>query len=94
MNFVKTAAAATAIVALSTASFAGGLADEIMEAPVVMEEEMMAPATGSISPTIIVVGVLAALLLAATLQEDDDEGGEDDDGDISIFEIDPDLNNR
>jgi hypothetical protein len=73
MNFLKIAVVATAITALSTASFAGGLANEIMEAPVVMEEEMMAPATGSISPTIIVVGVLAALLLAATLQEDDDE---------------------
>ena len=73
MNILKSAVAATAIAALSTSAFAGGLSPEIMEAPVVMEEEMMAPAAGSISPTIVVVGVLAALLLVASLQEEEEE---------------------
>ena len=79
MNLLKTIIAATSIAALSTSAFAGGLSPEIMEAPVVMEEEMMAPAAGSISPTIIVVGVLAALLLAASLQEEDEEPENNDD---------------
>jgi len=72
MRITKVIATATAIAALSTSAFAGGLSDQIMEAPVVVEEEM-APATPSVSPTIIVVGILAALLLASNLDSDDDE---------------------
>ena len=72
MRITKVIATATAIAALSTSAFAGGLSDQIMEAPVVVEEEM-APATPSVSPTIIVVGILAALLLASNLDSDDDD---------------------
>ena len=70
MRITKTLAAAAAIAALSTSAFAGGMADEVMEAPIVVEEEM-APAGSSISPAIIVVGILAALLLAANLGDED-----------------------
>jgi hypothetical protein len=70
MRIVTTLAAAASIAALSTTAFAGGMADEVMEAPVVMEEPMAAPAASSISPTYIVVGVLAALLIAAAVAED------------------------
>ena len=74
MRITKTLATAAAIAALSTSAFAGGMADEVMEAPVVVEEEM-APAGPSISPAIIVVGILAALLLAANLGDDEEDAG-------------------
>ena len=73
MSLLKTSLVATTIVALATASHAGGLADEIMEAPVVVEEPVMAPAASSISPTWVVLGVLAALLIAANLEDDEEE---------------------
>jgi hypothetical protein len=69
MRITKTVAAAAALALAGTAGFAGGLAEEIMEAPVVVEEEM-APAGSSISPAIIVVGILVALLLAANSGDD------------------------
>ncbi|MEL6838166.1 MAG: hypothetical protein AAFP85_02670 [Pseudomonadota bacterium] len=57
---------------------AGGLADEIMEAPVVAVEPEPAPAGTSISPTFVILGVLAALLIAAALSDDDDDDDDDD----------------
>lgn len=75
MRITKTLAAAASIAALSTGAFAGGMAPEIMEAPVVMEEPMAEPAS-SISPVYIVLGVLAALLIAAAVAEEDEEDEE------------------
>ena len=71
MRITTTLAAAASIAVLSTSAFAGGMSPEVMEAPVVMEEPMMAPAASSISPTYIVLGVLAALLIAAAVAEND-----------------------
>ena len=74
MRITTTLAAAASIAVLSTSAFAGGMADEVMEAPVVMEEPMMdAPAASSISPAYVVLGVLAALLIAAAVAEEDEE---------------------
>ena len=70
MRITKVIATATAIAALSTSAFAGGLSDQIMEAPVVVEEEM-APAGTSVSPALIVVGILGLLILAGSA-----DGGE------------------
>ena len=73
MRIFTTLAASAAIAAVSTSALAGGLSPEVMEAPVVIEEAVAAPAASSISPTWVVLGVLAALLIAANLPEDDDE---------------------
>ena len=72
MNIAKTLITAASIAALSTSAMAGGLADEITEAPV---EVMVAdePAGSSINPTFVVLGVLAALLLASALDDDEEE---------------------
>lgn len=71
MRILTTLIAATAIAGLTTAATAGGLAPEVMEAPVVIAEP--APAGSSINPAFVVVGVLAALLIAASLDDSDDE---------------------
>ena len=68
MRLTTTLAAAAALAVSGVAASAGGLADEIMETPVVVAEP--APATSSISPTYVVLGVLAALLIAAAAAED------------------------
>jgi len=70
MRVMTTSIAAAALLATGTLAQAGGLADEIMEAPVAMVEEP-APAGSSINPTYIVLGVLAALLIAAAVADDD-----------------------
>ncbi|MFT6074067.1 MAG: hypothetical protein ACJAZ1_000982 [Yoonia sp.] len=64
MRITTTLAAAASIAVLSTSAFAGGMSEEVMEAPVVMEEVAPAPA-GSSTISIIVLGVLAAALLYA-----------------------------
>ena len=61
MRFTTTLAAAAALAVSGVAATAGGMADEVMEAPVVMAEPMAEPAGSSV----IVLGVLAALLIAA-----------------------------
>jgi hypothetical protein len=78
MQILKNLTAATAIVALTTPAFAGGLSDQIMEAPVVVEEEM-APAGSSLDPALIVLGILGLLLLGANLGDDDNGGSDIDD---------------
>ena len=65
MRFTTTLAAAAALAVSGVAATAGGMADEVMEAPVVMAEPMAEPAGSSVSSTYIVLGVLAALLIAA-----------------------------
>jgi hypothetical protein len=69
MRITTTVAAAASIAVLSTSAFAGGMAPEVMEPPVVVEP--MAEPTSSVSPTYIVLGVLAALLIAAAVSESD-----------------------
>ena len=75
MRIMKNIVAATAIVALTTPAFAGGLSDQVMEAPVVVEEEM-APAGSSVDPSLIVLGILGLLLLGANMGSDDEGGSE------------------
>lgn len=72
MRIFTTFTAAASVAVLATSTMAGGLADEITEAPV---EVMVAdePAGSSINPTFIVLGVLAALLLASALDDDEEE---------------------
>jgi Mn2+/Fe2+ NRAMP family transporter len=60
-----------AVIAVSASSaFAGGLSDQIVEAPV-MEEAVVAESR--INTTYVVVGVLAALLIAAAVGREDDD---------------------
>ena len=75
MKTMKTFIVAATISALSTASIAGGLSDQIMEAPVAAEEEM-APAGSSLDPTLIVLGILGLLLLGANAGDDNGGGGQ------------------
>ena len=70
MRLLTTFAAATALAVTGAAATAGGMADEVMEAPVVMVEPEPAEPASSISPTFLVIGVLAALLIAAAVAED------------------------
>ena len=72
MRIFTTFTAAASVAVLATSTMAGGLADEITEAPV---EVMVAdePAGSSINPTFVVLGVLAALLLASALDDDEEE---------------------
>lgn len=67
MRTTTTIAAAASIAVMSTSAFAGGMSEEVMEAPVVMEEPVAEPA-GSSTVGLIVLGVLAAALLVAANQ--------------------------
>ncbi len=69
MRIMTTVIASAALLA-STTAHAGGLSNEVMEAPVIVEEPMMEPES-SINPVYIIVGILAALLLASSLSEDE-----------------------
>ncbi|WP_341366065.1 tail fiber domain-containing protein [Yoonia sp. BS5-3] len=72
MRFTTSFLAASALLVTTSASQAGGLSDEIVEAPVeVMEVE--SPTGSSINGTYVIVGVVAALLLALALREDEEE---------------------
>ena len=70
MRLTKTLVASAALAVSGFAANAGGLAPEVMEEPVVVVEEEMAPKGSSVSATWIIVGVLAALLIAAAVNED------------------------
>jgi len=78
MRISTTLTAAVAITAFATSSIAGGLSDEIMEAPVEVVEDNVAPAGTSVNPTFVILGVLAALLIAAAVADDDDDDDEDE----------------
>ncbi len=71
MTTLKSLTTAAAIAALTTPAFAGGLSDQIMEAPVAVEEEMMAPAASSLDPSLVVLGILGLLLIGASVGGDD-----------------------
>lgn len=71
MRLTTTLAAAAALAVSGFAANAGGLAPEVMEAPVVVVDEP-APAGSSINSTYLILGVLAALLIAAAVNADDD----------------------
>jgi hypothetical protein len=66
----KTTAIAAVIAVSASSAFAGGLSDEIVEAPVVQEAVV---AESQINTTYIVVGILAALLIAAAVGQEDEE---------------------
>ncbi|MEO1638835.1 MAG: hypothetical protein AAFU41_06255 [Pseudomonadota bacterium] len=68
MRIITTIAA---LALMGTTATAGGLSDQIVEAPVIMEEPVAAGP--SINPAFIVVGVLAALLIASAASDDDDD---------------------
>ena len=70
MRFFKAVAVSAAFTALATTSIAGGLSDQIMEAPVVVEEPVVAPAGTSVSPALIVVGILGLLIIAGSSDSD------------------------
>ena len=70
LNTTKLIAAA-ALVTTTSMAHAGGLSPEIMEAPVVMEDEMAAPAASSISPIWIIAGIAGALLVVSMLEEEE-----------------------
>lgn len=72
MRFTTILAAAAALSVSGVAATAGGLSDEVMDAPIVMVEPAPAPAASSVSPTYVVLGVLAALLIAAAVAAEDD----------------------
>ena len=78
MRLTTTLAAAAALAVSGFAATAGGLSDEVMEAPVVAVEPEMEPAGSSISPTFIILGVLAALLIAAYVANEDDDDDDDE----------------
>lgn len=63
MRLTTTLAAAAAIAVAGSAATAGGLAPQMMEAPVVVVDTP-APA-GSINPGFVVLGLLAALVAAS-----------------------------
>ena len=64
MRLTTTLAAAAAIAVAGSAATAGGLAPEVMEAPVVVVDTP-APAVGSINSGYVVLGLLAALVAAS-----------------------------
>ena len=64
MRITKTLAAAAVIAAAGTTAFAGGLAPEVMEAPVVVVDTPMA-AGSSVPAGYVVLGLLAALVAAS-----------------------------
>ncbi|WP_286131098.1 hypothetical protein [Loktanella sp. 5RATIMAR09] len=66
----RTTAIAAVIAISASSAFAGGLADQIVEAPVVEEAVV---AESRINTTYVVVGILAALLIAAAVGQEDDE---------------------
>ena len=72
MRIITTLAASAALAVTGFAASAGGLAPEVMEAPVVVVDTPMAPA-GSINSGYVVLGLLAALV-AASASDDDDDG--------------------
>ena len=73
MRITTTLAAAAALAVSGVAATAGGMADEVLETPVVVAGPAPAPAASSISPTYIVLGVLAALLSASAVDANDDD---------------------
>lgn len=68
MRLTTTLAAAAALAVSGFAANAGGLAPEVMEAPVVVVEEP-APAGSSVNSTWIIIGVLAVLVAAAAAND-------------------------
>lgn len=69
MRITTTLAAAASIAVLSTSAFAGGMSDEVMEAPVMPMEEVMEKPAGSGVAGIVVLAVLAAAALVAATQD-------------------------
>ena len=69
----STLSAAAAIVLTGSAASAGGLANEIVEAPVVVENPVeVAPAGSSVPSWVIPVAIVALLIGIASSDSDDD----------------------
>ena len=86
MRYLTATLGAAAMVTTGTLAQAGGLGNEIMEAPLVVGEQVLPPETSSVSPTLVVLGVLAALILAASLNAEEDEPEPDPRSDIRLKE--------
>jgi hypothetical protein len=63
MRLTTTLAAAAALAVTGFAASAGGLAPQVMEAPVVVVDTPMAPSS-SVNPGYVVLGLLGALVVA------------------------------
>ena len=61
------------ILTTGTAVQAGGMAEQIMEAPVVADPVEVAPATGSVPGWVIPVAILAVLIGVASSSDSDGE---------------------
>lgn len=72
MRLTTTLAAAAALAVSGFAANAGGLSEEVLEAPVVAVEPAE-PAGSSINSTYVIVGVLAAVLIAAAVNASEDD---------------------
>ncbi|MEJ8563200.1 hypothetical protein QTO30_19615 [Yoonia sp. GPGPB17] len=77
---IKTGVSAIAALALTgTAVSAGGLADEIVEAPVAVEDPVAAAPASSVPGWVIPVAILALVIgvVASSDDDDDDDGGDE-----------------
>ncbi len=74
MRITTSLITAAALAFSASAVQAGGLSPEIMETPVVVQDEM-APAGSSVSSGLIILGILALLIAAAS---SNDNGGTDE----------------
>ncbi|PJI92580.1 hypothetical protein BC777_1435 [Yoonia maricola] len=70
-------AAISALVLTGTAASAGGLADEIVEAPVVVEDPVEAAPASSVPGWVIPVAILA-LVIGVVASSDNDDDDDDD----------------
>ena len=79
--------AATAIVFSGTAASAGGLADEIVEAPVAVADPVEAAPASSIPGWVIPVAILALIVGVVASSDDDDDDDEDESGEPPVKKI-------
>lgn len=66
----------SALVIASSFAQAGGISDEVMEAPIAIVQPEPEPAGSSINSTYLIVGVLAALLITAAVNANNDDDDE------------------
>ncbi|MEL7180508.1 MAG: hypothetical protein AAFN63_11815 [Pseudomonadota bacterium] len=81
--------AATAIVFSGTAASAGGLADEIVEAPVAVADPVEAAPASSIPGWVIPVAILALIVGVVASSDDDDDDDDEGSEDGFMKKVDP-----